>query len=115
MADMTEDQQDAAIGKLTRAYLGNERHIAAICSTLQQAGADLEWLGRLLASSVRHVRVAEDGKTFMGHQVHGDRRVTVDVDLLADNARALEKAYKRKAEMETCLKQAGMQDLIRAD
>lgn len=111
---MTDEERNAAIGALVVEYEENERRIGTLSSVLHRIGEDLRHLGMSLQGDRSDIVATESSLII---SVRGDRRSvpcsSVSFDGLGDHIETWHRALANRERLEDCLRQAGLEKLIR--
>ena len=111
---MTDDERNAAIGALVVEYEENERHIGTLSSVLYRIGEDLMHLSTALQNFRSGIEAteAEFRLSDRGHRRSIPRK-SVSFEDIRDHVDAWRHATANKERLEECLRQAGLDHLIR--
>ena len=95
------------IGRMVNEFAEVKRRLAAVTACIKRKGEKLEALGGTCVNMPGSAKVREDHFEIWQNTVP-----FVTLDELREDIGEYEKARQRKMELESCLKEAGLQDLI---
>lgn len=113
---MTEAERQIAKARLIEDYARNEEKIALIRSELGSVGRNLQQLAIALIDTPLNVSAETDDLTVSVDEGYTNRPadiIKVDGAWLHERVAELQDAMRDKTRMESCLKQAGLETLIK--
>ena len=113
---MTDEERQLAKARLIENYARNEERIALLRSELAGLGRDLYLLSLALMDTPLKVSAEDEDLTVSVNEGNPNRDpdiVEVDGASLRQKVAQLQEAMRDKERMESCLKQAGLETLIK--
>ena len=105
------ESHDERIGRLIQRYATNKALVAGLRDSVKCTGDALKLLG-LELSETRPERLSLSETDTVGFGYSGGKVSPRTISDLCENIAALKESLKDKAHMESCLKEAGLGDLI---